>query len=136
MVKQFSQAMMAGWAAPAVALLLGAVEVQAAPVTDITVKNIRTASVTRTSVNISGYLSPTPLLTIAAGGTDIYGSYSSGNVDGGVIYYGGCRFNWSKILNSSLWTFSIGATPTATCAAVATVQNPFTGAYSLTFTTK
>lgn len=60
---------MAGWAVPAVAVLLGAVEVQAAPVTDITVKNVRTA-------------------------------------------------------------------PTATCAAAATVQNPFSGAYSLTFTTQ
>ncbi len=116
--------------------VFGAAEVSAAPVTNITVRNTRTSGVNLTSTNVSGYLNPLPPSTIAAGGSATFGSYSSGTADAGIIYYGGCRFNWSKIQSSGIWTFSIGATPSTTCAGAATLQDPFTGAYSLTFTTK
>ncbi|MFY0577091.1 hypothetical protein ACN28S_24740 [Cystobacter fuscus] len=73
-----------------VVVLLGAAQVQAAPVTNITVNNIRSTSVTRTgTINVSGYLSPLPQTTIPAGGSDFFGSYTSGTVDAGVLYYGG-----------------------------------------------
>jgi hypothetical protein len=119
-----------------VGVLLSAAQVQAAPVTNITVNNDRSTSVTRTgTLNVSGYLSPLPQTTIPAGGFDAFGSYTSGTADAGVLYYGGCRFNWSKIQNGGVWTFSLGATPASTCVATSTVKNPFTGDYSITLTT-
>lgn len=107
----------------------------APPSTTVTFVNATSSSVAlQGSPNVSGTLNPAAPSSITAGqNSGAIVSSSTGAADSGIIYYKSCRFNWSTIgllnptTNTVTWTFSQGATPSASCSAVATVADYTTG---------
>jgi hypothetical protein len=107
---------------------------QSLPATNVSVKNSTTISRSVNFSNRTGVLTPVPTNPIPAGFTDIFTSRSSGSVDAAVLTYTGCRFNWSKIRQTSgIFTFSIGGTPISKCRANIVSSNSSTGAFSVKF---
>lgn len=103
--------------------------------TSLQVQNNSSTNRTLLSTNTTGVINPTPTSPLNAGQSDSFTSTSSGSSDAGVLQYSGCRFNWSKIRQSSgTFTFSRGASPSSSCSSTLISSNPTTGAYSLRFT--
>ena len=93
--------------------------------------------------NLSGSLSPEAPQTITTTNPSVtLFSETSGDMDGGTIYYGTCRFNWSTVKNVDpmtgmvSWTFSQLPATSSSCSAIATTANYSTGAHAIIFTVK
>jgi hypothetical protein len=83
--------------------------------------------------NVSGIVTPAFPGPAIANSTSYHTSMTNGLADAGVLTYRSCRFNWSIIDIGSIYTFSIGATPSSKCSSEVLVQNVFTGEYSIKF---